>query len=143
MTGANSFASTDEVRMRMQRQARRDTGLELALRKSLYSRGMRYRVQCQLIPRRTSDIVFTGARVVIDVRSCFWHNCPVHGKVPSSNTDWWRAKLQRTMERDADTEARLAAAGWLVVIVWEHDDLQQSAESIANLVRSRGNRAAI
>jgi DNA mismatch endonuclease, patch repair protein len=121
----------------MQQQARQSTGLELALRKALHKRGMRYRVQRQLIQRRTSDIVFPSARVVVDVRACFWHRCAVHCKVPNSNADWWRTKLERTAERDADTELKLAAAGWLVLVVWEHDDLEEIADRICSVVRSR------
>jgi DNA mismatch endonuclease, patch repair protein len=133
----SSFASTPEVRARMQRQARRDTALEKSLRSALYKRGMRYRLQVQILPRRTSDIVFPRAKVIVDVRSCFWHSCSSHCSIPRSNREWWIAKLTRTASRDADTETRLRAAGWAVVVVWAHDDIERAADGIANLVRVR------
>lgn len=134
---ASSFASSPEVRARMQRQARRDTTLEKSLRSELYKRGMRYRVQVQVLPRRTADIVFSRARVVVDVRSCFWHSCPSHCSIPRSNREWWAAKLARTAARDADTEARLRAAGWTVVVVWAHDDIECAADTIHGVVCAR------
>lgn len=133
----SSFASTPDVRRRMQQQARRDTDLELGLRRRLHGRGLRYRVQLAVLPRRTADIVFTRARVVIDVRSCFWHGCPEHGTRPKSNDQWWDAKLRRTVARDEETVARLRDAGWTVFVVWGHDDLDASADGIESLVRDR------
>lgn len=132
-----SFASNPDVRDRMQRQARRDTDLERSLRSALHRRGLRYRLQVQLIPRRTSDIVFPKARVVVDVRSCFWHGCSSHCTIPQSNHDWWAAKFARTVQRDRDTEDRLRAAGWTVMVVWEHDDLERAADDITSQVKQR------
>lgn len=82
----------------MQRQARRDTKPELALRRELWSRGLRYRVDIAPLPqlRRRADIVFTKAKVAVYVDGCFWHSCPEHATVPKSNRDWWvEARLQR------------------------------------------------
>lgn len=121
----------------MQRQARRDTSLERTLRSALHRRGLRYRLQVKLLPRRTSDIVFSKARIVVDVRSCFWHQCSSHCGIPKTNHDWWTAKLARTAERDVDTEDRLRAAGWIVVVVWEHDDIELAANRVADQVHMR------
>src|SRR5262245_12184516 len=108
----------------MQRQARRDTNPEMALRAELHRRGYRYRVDIGVLKgsRRRQDVVFAGARVVVDIRGCFWHGCPEHGTVPKANRAWWISKVQANRERDADTEARLALAGWHTVVVWEHED---------------------
>jgi DNA mismatch endonuclease, patch repair protein len=132
-----SFASSPDVRDRMQRQARRDTTLERVLRSALHRRGLRYRLQVQLLPRRTSDIVFSKTKIVVDVRSCFWHRCPTHYSLPRANHDWWAAKLATTVLRDEDTEDRLRSAGWTVIVVWEHDDIDRMADHIADQVRSR------
>nr|MDT0666793.1 hypothetical protein [Micromonospora sp. DSM 115978] len=92
-------------------------------------------LQVKLLPRRTCDIVFSRARVVVDVRSCFWHRCPTHHSMPKSNTEWWEAKLARTVARDAETTTRLTELGWTVVVVWEHERHEEAADRIEALVR--------
>lgn len=128
----------------MERQRRRDTRPEAALRRELHRRGLRYRLQRQLLPgtRRTSDVVFPGPRVVVEVRGCFWHGCPDHGTVPKANRQWWSDKIQANRRRDADTDARLREAGWIVVAVWEHEDVVQAADRIeAVVVRRKARRS--
>jgi len=121
----------------MQRQARKNTDLESLVRRALFRRGLRYRLQVKLLPRHTADIVFTSARVVVDVRSCFWHNCPLHGSAPRTNAGWWKEKLERTSARDKQIVERLESGGWRVVVVWQHDDVEAAADAILTLVRSR------
>jgi DNA mismatch endonuclease, patch repair protein len=120
----------------MTSQRRRDTKGELELRSLLHRRGLRFRVHA-LLPglRRRSDIVFTRARVAVFVDGCFWHGCPEHGSWPKQNADWWREKIEANQRRDRDTDARLKAAGWTVVRVWEHDDPTRAADWIAEIVR--------
>lgn len=105
--------------------------------------GLRYRVDRQVIPglRRRADVVFVSARVAVFVDGCFWHQCPSHGNLPKANRTWWRAKLQRNVERDAETDARLKAAGWKVIRLWEHelrDDPDTAAHRVAEAVAGSG-----
>src|SRR4051794_2033798 len=74
-----SWASSPGVRSRMRLQRSRDTSPEMALRRILHSRGLRYRVDATLPlrgVRRRADIVFRRARVAVFVDGCFWHGCP-------------------------------------------------------------------
>ena len=121
----------------MRRQARRDTTPEMDLRRELHRRGLRYRLDRCVLPgtRRRHDIVFAKARVVVEVRGCFWHACPLHGTRPKSNAAWWADKLDRNAERDRDTERRLEDAGWTVVIVWEHESVRDAADRVEQAVR--------
>src|SRR5690349_17954597 len=102
------------------------TAAEMALRRELHRRGLRYRVDRAPVPglRRRADLVFTAARVAVFVDGCFWHSCPEHGTYPKANAAWWTAKLNRNVERDRDTDRRLRAAGWLVLRIWEHDEIR-------------------
>jgi DNA mismatch endonuclease (patch repair protein) len=129
----------------MVRQRREGTTPELALRRALHRRGLRYRVHQRLLPssRRTVDVVFSRARVVVEVRGCFWHSCPEHGTRPKANADWWAEKLAANRERDADTAARLTAAGWELIVVWEHEDTEAAANRIAGIVRERRSRRTL
>lgn len=135
-------ASSEEIRRRMQRQARRDTKPERALRRELWRRGLRYRVDIAPISglRRRADMVFTRARVAVYVDGCYWHSCPEHATVPKTNRDWWIAKLKANVARDRDTDARLVAAGWKVVRVWEHESVTAAADRIEVVTRARSLR---
>ena len=60
---------------------------------------------------------------------------PFHGTHPKSNAEWWREKPESNIVRDLDTNRRLNEAGWSLVVVWEHDDLQAAAEHLDILIR--------
>lgn len=129
---------------RLGRQPQGSTKPELALRRALTALGLRYRLQYRALPDRKSrvDVAFVGARVAVDVRGCFWHMCPLHGTKPKANAERWAAKLARNVERDRQTVERLEDAGWLVVVMWEHDDPTEIAAKVESLVRDRTKRNA-
>jgi DNA mismatch endonuclease, patch repair protein len=124
----------------MSRQRTAGTQPELAIRSELHRRGLRYRVNARGLPGRP-DIVFTRARIAVQVDGCFWHGCPEHGSVPKSNTEWWRTKLEANRERDVRNDATLSADGWLVIRVWEHDDPSAVADTIEAGWRARTGRS--
>ena len=124
----------------MQLQRERDTAPELALRRELHRRGLRYRVDRQTVPgtRRRVDIVFGPTKVAVFVDGCFWHGCPKHGKRDHAINGWyWPNKIAGNRARDADTGARLRAAGWRVIRVWEHESPRRAASRIEAAVRKR------
>lgn len=135
-------ASSDSARRRMQRQRRRDTKAEVAVRKELHRLGLRYRVERRILPavRRTADIVFARSKVVVFVDGCFWHSCPMHATRPAANADWWTEKLAANVTRDRDTDRRLTEAGWLVVRLWEHEEPAAAAQMVARVVAARRTR---
>ena len=106
----------------MRANMHRDTKPELAIRRLLHARGLRYRVD--MAPwsnrRRQADIVFTRRRLAVFIDGCFWHGCPEHATVPVTNVDYWRPKLARNIERDRETTAMAEAEGWTVLRIWEH-----------------------
>ena len=123
----------------MQLQRSRDTGPEVRLRRALHAEGLRFRVHRQLLPglRRRADIVFGPSRVVVDVRGCYWHGCPEHYRLATSNEQYWHPKIAGNQARDMETEHLLTEAGWLVMVVWEHEDTAEAASRVAAAVRSR------
>jgi DNA mismatch endonuclease (patch repair protein) len=126
----------------MKKQKSFDTGLELRFRRLLYHRGLRYRVHNQIVPgtRRKVDLAFLTAKVAVFLDGCFWHGCPQHRSTPVANGQWWAAKLRENSLRDSDTDRRLGEAGWQVVRVWEHDQLETAAAEIESVVRDRAPR---
>lgn len=129
----------------MQRQARRDTNAELALRRELWRRGLRYRVDVAPIRglRRRADVVFSRSMVAVYVDGCYWHSCPVHATVPKANREWWMAKLEANVVRDRDTDRQLRDAGWEVIRVWEHEDVTVAADRVEGIVRRRAADSSI
>ncbi len=126
----------------MQSNRSRDTKPEIQLRRALHGAGLRYRVCTRPVPelRRTADIVFRPAKVAVEVRGCFWHGCPEHHRLPTANRLYWEAKVARNMQRDSDTQHAFERAGWLVIVVWEHENMSQAAQQIAEVVASRRNQ---
>lgn len=84
----------------MSRQRSRDTKVEVRLRSHLHRLGL---------------------------DGCCWHGCPDHATWPRNNADFWRTKIEGNRARDRQTDARLVAAGWLPVRVWEHEDPEAAA----------------
>ena len=121
----------------MSRQRRRDTAPEVALRRELHKLGLRYFVDRAPVPglRRRADVVFPRKRVAVYVDGCFWHRCPLHATHPKNNAQWWADKLAGNVARDRDTDARLHAAGWRVVRIWEHEIPLEAAARVAATLR--------
>lgn len=117
-------ASSPEAKRRMQRQSSSETKPEMAIRRELHRRGLRYRVGVRPLPevRRTADLVFRKHKVAVYVDGCFWHVCPKHSTWPKLNTDWWEAKLKGNVQRDRDTDRSLGEKGWTVIRIWEHEN---------------------
>lgn len=120
---------------------RRDTGAEIALRRALHARGLRYRVDVPVRVgscRARPDVVFTRARVAVYVHGCFWHGCPDgHRGTPKTNAAFWGPKIQRTRERDAAQVRALRDANWNVLVFWEHDDPETAADLVVAAVCDR------
>ncbi|MBF6213806.1 very short patch repair endonuclease [Nocardia puris] len=117
---------------RMARQRRTGTDPELALRRELHRRGLRYFVDRAPLrgQRRRADVVFPRLRVAVYVDGCFWHSCPDHATHPKNNAAWWAEKLAGNVARDRATDAALREAGWTVVRVWEHEDPAVAADRV-------------
>ncbi len=127
----------------LQRNGRRDTAPELALRRELDRLEVQYLVDATpdgTSRRRRADMVLETSRIAVHVHGCFWHRCLEHHHAPKANAEWWRAKLDSIVARDADTDRQLRAAGWLPVVVWEHEDMAAAARRIADLHATRRHR---
>jgi DNA mismatch endonuclease, patch repair protein len=105
----------------------RDTKPEIFVRQTAHGLGYRFRLHRSELPGNP-DIAFINKRKAIFVHGCFWHQhrgC-VRGTMPASNTAFWRAKLARNVERDAESLRRLKAAGWKALVVWECETKDKS-----------------
>jgi DNA mismatch endonuclease (patch repair protein) len=117
----------------------------LKLRSAIFRLGLRYRVNARPIPgiRRSADVVFPRLLIAVFVDGCFWHGCPEHGTWPRANADFWREKILQNRQRDRDTDRRLRRAGWAVIRVWEHEDMDSAAERVLRAVHQRRVKIAM
>lgn len=104
----------------MSRIRNKDTKPEITVRKFLFSKGFRYRVNDNKLPGKP-DIVLPKYKTVIFVNGCFWHgheNCK-YFKLPSTRTEWWKDKIEGNIKNDIKKHAQLRDAGFKVIVVWE------------------------
>ena len=98
----------------------RDTKPEILVRKYLFAHGFRYRKNVKKLPG-TPDIVLPKYKTVIFVNGCFWHGHEGCKKatIPATNTEFWRNKIARNIERDEEEKEDLEQMGYRVIIVWQ------------------------
>ena len=127
----------------------KDTKPEMIVRKGLWKRGFRYRLNHKRLPGHP-DLVLRKYRTCIFVNGCFWHGhhtqCIMHNsqfiiesseccKIPKTNREFWVTKIRRNKERDKREQQMLAELGWHCITVWECElkpkRREQTLESIA------------
>jgi len=128
----------------------KDTKPEMIVRRGLWKRGFRYRLNHKRLPGHP-DLVLKKYRTCIFVNGCFWHGHNValpqidNGqltidnsaccKIPKTNREFWVAKIRRNKERDKEEQKKLAAMGWHCITVWECElkpsKREETLESIA------------
>ena len=111
----------------------KDTKPEMIVRKGLWKRGFRYRLNHKRLPGHP-DLVLKKYRTCIFVNGCFWHGHNVAlpqmnseqrimnsecCKIPKTNREFWVAKIRRNQERDNEEQKRLAEMGWHCITIWE------------------------
>ena len=104
----------------MRRVKSRDTAPELRVRRAAHALGYRFRLyDARLLGR--PDLVFAARRKLVFVHGCFWHwhDCPRGRRAPKTNEAYWRSKIGRNVERDAEHLLALAGQGWGVLVIWE------------------------
>ena len=121
----------------------KNTRPELIVRKGLWSRGFRYRLNYRRLPGHP-DLVLRKYRTCIFVNGCYWHGHNVElstmegstcCRIPNTNRKFWISKIRRNKERDKEEQRRLADMGWHCITVWECElkplKREQTLDSIA------------
>lgn len=94
------------------------TSPEMAVRSILRRNGFRLRYKNDGLAGKP-DIVVTQLCAAIFVHGCFWHGHSCNrGKRPSTNTEFWNAKIDANCQRDRRVKRQLREAGWNVAIIW-------------------------
>lgn len=139
--------SKDEIRRNMSAIRSRDNRTELALRRAIHARGLRFRLH----PKRVlgkPDIVFPREKVAVFLDGDYWHARllreqglgAVRERLRPENESYWVTKFTRRVERDDEVTSTLRAEGWIVLRFWESDikrDLTPAVDAVATAVSSR------
>jgi DNA mismatch endonuclease (patch repair protein) len=125
----------------MSRIRGKNTGIELALRRSLWRAGLRYRLHRKGLPG-TPDIIFSTAKVAVFCDSSFWHGRDWATKKSKlkTNRNFWIAKIERNMARDVRVSQQLRSMGWIVLRFWDlqiEKDLATCVRAVTEAIRSR------
>ena len=117
----------------------KNTKPEILLRSLLHQKGLRFRIHRKDLPGKP-DIVFPSQRVAIFVNGCFWHfhkNCN-EGRIPSTNSKFWKNKLEKNIEKDAKVLKELILLGWNVIIVWECEIEKTPSVIVQKILKALG-----
>ncbi len=125
----------------MQAIRAKDTGIEIALRKELWKRGLHYRKNCKDLPGKP-DIVFKGKKVAVFCDSEFWHGYDWENRREriGTNREYWIPKIERNMKKDEEVSAQLRDMGYTMLRFWGREitkNVSGCADRIEEAVRGR------
>jgi DNA mismatch endonuclease (patch repair protein) len=112
--------SAEKRSRNMSRIKGRDTQPEKTVRSLLHSMGFRFRLHVKELPGKP-DIVLPRHKSVVFVHGCFWHGhegCK-RASIPTTRTEFWKAKINGTRQRDERTLAALEKLGYRCLVVWQ------------------------
>lgn len=95
-----------------------ETKIELKLKPLLKSLGFVYHPKNII---GNPDFINKKKKIAVFVDGCFWHKCPKHFKLPSSNKSFWKNKINRNAERDKEITKKLKKDDWKVIRIWGHN----------------------
>ncbi len=122
----------------MSRIKGKDTSPEVRMRSALHRKGLRFRKHVKELPGKP-DIVFSKARVVVFVDGDFWHGY----RLPAWEnkiSDFWKEKISKNRERDAENDRRLCEMGWTVIRLWQHEvqkDFENCIERVHAILKEK------
>lgn len=98
----------------------KDTKPEILVRKFLFSKGFRYRVNDKQYPG-SPDIVLPKFKTAIFIHGCFWHGHPgcKASRLPETRKEFWEKKINDTKLRDKRKIEALKKMGWNTIVIWQ------------------------
>ncbi|MFE4573072.1 very short patch repair endonuclease [Paenibacillus chitinolyticus] len=117
----------------------KNTLLEAKVTKALWHKGVRFRKNVKSLIGKP-DIAIKKLKLVVFLDSCFWHGCPIHCKVPKSNVEFWKLKIDRNIKRDLEVTRHYREIGWDIIRIWEHelkDNFEGEVNKIIDIIKER------
>lgn len=114
----------------------KNTQPEIVVRKNLFKRGYRYRINDRRLPGKP-DLVLSKYNALILINGCFWHghNCHLF-KWPGTRKDFWENKIFGTQKRDEINLEKYQKTGWRVAVVWECAIKGKTRKSLDSIIDS-------
>ncbi len=112
----------------------KNTKPEIIVRRALHKAGFRFRLHKKDLPGKP-DIVLLKYKAAIFINGCFWHlhkKCR-EGRIPSTNSAFWRTKLEKNVLRDKSARTTLRKNGWRVYTLWECEIEKKPEKSLSSL----------
>lgn len=129
---------TKEERSRnMSKVKNKNTGIELLLRKALWKRNIRFRINNKDVLGKP-DIVIKKLKLAVFCDGDFWHGRNFSENTVSTHKEFWTEKIQSNRERDLKQTIALRDAGWTVLRFWG-SDIKKDVNSVADRVVSEIN----
>jgi DNA mismatch endonuclease (patch repair protein) len=102
----------------MSRVRTRGTASEIAVRKELSKRGVRFRLNVPSLAGKP-DVFVPRIQLAIFVNGCFWHG---HGckraTLPKTNHEFWASKIAANAARDRKQKKQLSNLGIRSLVIW-------------------------
>lgn len=116
----SGFYTTPKRSKIMSKIRGKNTQPELAFRRALYAAGYRYRVDYKKLIGKP-DIALKKYKTVIFIDGEYWHGFNWDERKPKikTNREFWIAKIERNMQRDAEVNEELNRQGYKVFRFWE------------------------
>ena len=119
----------------MSRIRSRDTRPELIVRSFLFNNGLRYRCNVKTLPGKP-DIAVSKYRLALNIHGCFWHGhsgCPKF-RLPKSNLNYWKRKIERNCERDEEVKRELTFLNFDYFEIWECEIKRCEFDKLDNFI---------
>ncbi|GAB5398627.1 MAG: very short patch repair endonuclease [Aureisphaera sp.] len=118
----------------------KNTKPEMTIRKALWAKGIRYRVNSGQLPGKP-DISIKKYKLAIFVDGEFWHGYDWDSKKGSikSNRGFWIPKIERNMQKDHEVNQHLREMGFTVFRFWSREisgDLDRCVNDIIGYIKS-------
>lgn len=134
----------EQRRRNMQAIKSKDTTIELALRKALWGKGIRYRKNYKMLIGKP-DIAITKYKLAVFCDSEYWHGYDWENRNQriKSNREYWIPKIERNMARDEEINATLEAEGWTVIRFWKRQirkELDKCVDEVMKIIIIKNNK---
>lgn len=138
----DTFSKAERSRIMASVKSRNTKSTELRFISILKSKGIiGWRRSYPLIGK--PDFVFPRLRIAVFIDGCFWHGCPKHCRMPSSNIKYWTEKIEKNKIRDKKIIKALKTKGWRVIRIWEHEIKSGKLDYKLNLIKKTAQQCTL
>ena len=127
--------TAEQISYNMRQVKSKDSAIEIALRKELWARNLRYRKNVTTVFGKP-DIAFLGKKIAVFCDSEFWHGFDWENRKNDikSHQEFWIPKIERTIQRDIEVTNKLQSEGWIVIRFWGKE-IKKNVSGCADIIQ--------